>query len=145
MSDNRHNNGKRYYHNKKKNNGTPVASDSNRAPHPQFSTCIELEKAIEGKMTEENLVRAVGIAWNKYAWYEEEEEKCEDDSEKYRLACEQTDSWCDEYQKLTEKLKAFLGYANDSTFALPELTALMEKYGFEDTNGIWQRKKQSST
>lgn len=137
MSDNRRYRKPYYRHNKP--NGEK--KQDNSAPHGQFSTCIELEKALEEKLNEENIVKAVAISWNKYAWYEEAESKLTAEDEKYREACENTDAWGDEYNKMVLKLKEFVGLDNDSVFALPEISALMEKYGFTDTDGTWQKSR----
>lgn len=139
MADKRYYKGRRpYYHkNKSKTNENP-----NEAPHQLVQTVPELEKAVSENLSEETLVKAIGIAWNKYCWYEENESKCEGDSEKYTAACEDTDSWCEMYYRLIEKLKAFLKIDTDTTFALPELTILMDKYGLEDVEGLWKAKKK---
>ena len=139
MSDNKQNNVKRPGPGRK--DSSAKAAGVPQAPHPQFGTVIELEKALEAKFNEENLAKAVGICWNKYAWYEEHEDPSAGD-ELYRQTCEQTDSWCEAYYRTVDKLKTFLGYDADTAFALPEIAAVMDRNGFEDKDGVWQRKKK---
>ena len=138
MADNRRYRKNRYNSNRKKENSLP------REPHPQFENCVKLEMAVEEKLSEETLVRAVGICWNKYAWFEERESSFEEGSPEYIDCCESTDSWFSEYNKMTEKLKTFLGLTSENVFALPELTALMNKYGFEDVEGVWRKCSNSA-
>ena len=141
MSDYRRYRGKRP--NNKKPNAENAANKANtQAPHPQYENATVLEMAVEKKLTEETLVRAVGISWNKYAWFAEREASLQEGSPEYIACCDNTDSWENEYLKMTERLKAFIGLDGNSPFALPELTILMNKYGFEDIDGTW-RKKQS--
>ena len=143
MADNKNQKGRRPYYGRRRNSGfRPKKQETGpSAPHPQFPTVAVLEKALADNPTEEAYVHAVGIAWNKYAFYEEAEDTIENDLDKLSEACDVTDTWCECYYRLVEKLKSMTGMDPDSTFALPELSALMDKYGFEDVNGLWQRKK----
>ena len=148
MGKNENNNGRRPYYRKRNSyRGPKVQEKVERAPHPQFATVAQLEKALEENLSEKNLVRSIAIAWNKYAWYDENEEKCASDEIKYADACINTDIWCECYYRLIEKLKSFLGIDSDTVFALPELTVYMNKFGFEDTEGLWTMadKKQKKT
>ena len=137
MADNKKNRGRRPYYGK----GKKTNSNDN-PPYPQYETCIALEKAVEDNMSEETLVRAVAISWNKYAWYGEKESKLEEKDENYTIICENADAWFEEYGKISDKLKTFLGYQADATFALPEITAEMNKYNYSDDDGIWRKGKQ---
>jgi hypothetical protein len=138
MADYRRN--RRRPNNKKPGGDNSARNPKDQAPHPQYENATVLDMAVERKMTEETLVRAVGIAWNKYAWYAEKESTMQEGTPEYSACCEETDSWSNEYFKMMEKLKAFVGIDSNSTFALPELTILMEKYGFEDIEGTWRKK-----
>ena len=140
MSENKRNRGYRPYYRKKHN----IASAANNqekdlSPHPQFKTSAELEKAVEANMSVKSLVRAVGISWNKYAWYAEKESGTDPSDESYGEICENTDIWNSEYYKMMEKLKFALGLDNDAVFALPELTAVMNDHGFKDEDGLWKK------
>ena len=137
MSDNRKKGYRPYY----KKNNSKAAKNTDTEPHPVFENRTKLEMAVEAKPTEENIVTALAIAWNKYAWFEEQEEKNLADETKYREICEKTDEWCEEHSRMLEKLKTTLGFDSDVTFALPEITYVMNRNGFEDVNGYWQKKK----
>ena len=142
MSDKKFYHGHRPYYNKNKSSN-PAAETPSTPPHPQVQTVPELEKAVSENLSEETLVKAIGIAWNKYCWYEEREAKVQSDEAQYSETCEQTDSWCECYYHMIEKLKSYLHMDPDAVFALPELSAYMGKYNLEDIDGVWRgiRKK----
>lgn len=139
MADNRRNRHYRPRNGKKPGSGPAKES---RPPHPQYENCAVLEKALSESLSEESLVRAVGVCWNKYAWYAEREAALDAESPELAECCENSDAWSDEYFKLMEKLKSFIGLGTDATFALPELTVLMNRYGFEDVDGTWRKARE---
>lgn len=141
MGDNRYYRNHRNHGNKSNKGNRPNKNTDDcltEAPHPQIQTIAELEKALSENITEKTLVSSTAIAWNKFAWFAENESKFEGDIDKYSDACNLTDSWNECYYRLIEKLKAFENVPADATFALPEITALMNKYGFEDIEGYWK-------